>query len=312
MAIVDGLSQKDLVVAELSSFHLEHLQPKIPHPQIAIITNIYPDHLNRYKNYGSYQRAKLNLIKGQKKTDLAILNHDNLITRSMAKATKAQVYFFSLKSKVKGCFMYRGSVYFKRHASAPVEEILKPGLLKKYSAAFIENLLPALTASKLLGLTNADLRSGLNHFKPLPFRQQLIARYKQTTIINDSCSTTPIAALHALEDLSGSVIMILGGQDKKLDYRELTHALKKRKIKLILLPGSASKKIIKHLKRINYKPLKEVQTLAHAVKVSWMHLTNTDYLLFSPAATSFNMFANEFDRGKQFTKLIQHEVGKKK
>lgn len=306
-SVIDRASRKDFVVAELSSFQLEHLKRQIPGPHVAVVTNIYPDHLDRYKDYASYQSAKMNLLKRQKPHDITILNHDNTVTRDWQKLSRGKVFFFSSQQRVRGCFTRNGLIIY--YNGARFEPIVK---IRDVGRQFIplENVLAAVTVAKALGLSNSKIRQGLEHLKALPFRLQTVGSYNGVRIINDSCSTAPSAAQNALRLISGNIVMIAGGVDKHLPYAELAETISLRVRHLVLLPGTASDKIERELHRTRYTSFTKARGLRQAINLALRSSSDADYILFSPAASSFNLFANEFDRGRQFNEMIRHALKK--
>jgi len=261
LEILGRVNKKTKVVLELSSFELEDLK-KSPH--IAVITTLFPDHLNRYKNFNDYIEAKKSIFKYQKKNDILILNYNNPETRNLAKEALSKVYFF------------RDS-----------------------------NISAAVSVAKIFKIPKKNIKKVLSNFRGVPNRQELVAIKNEVKYINDTTATTPQSAILAIKRFSTSrIILIAGGQDKKLNYKQLAKEIKKNVEHLILLPGTASDKLKRELTETRV-PAFSARSMKEAVKRARSLAQKGDIILLSPGAASFNLFENEFDRGEQFVKAIR-------
>jgi UDP-N-acetylmuramoylalanine--D-glutamate ligase len=259
LEILSKLDKKSKVVLELSSFVLENLKKS---PEIALITNLFPDHLNRYKSFKDYIEAKKSIFKYQKKNDILILNQTDPNTKKLSSQAKSKVYFF------------KGS-----------------------------NQAAAIKVAKLLKVSLRDIEKVISNFKGIPNRQEFIALKKGVRYINDTTATNPDSLILAIKRFSdANIILIAGGEDKKLNYKELAKEIKKNIKHLILLPGTASQKIKKELGSFK---IDSVNSMREAVKKAKKLAKKGDTVLLSPGAASFNLFKNEFDRGKQFIKEVK-------
>lgn len=310
-AVLDKLKKDSLPVLELSSWHLENLGDYQVSPQISVLTNVLVDHLNRYKNFNAYKQAKINIIKYQTKNDLAILNWDNIHTKTAARYTKAKVYYFSLKNKVsRGVYLKNNNFYFvdqKKESLVMTTQNIK--LLGQHN---LSNIAAAICVAKIVGIDNSLINKGVNSFKGVAYRLQLIKKTKNLQVFNDATSTTPDAAQAAILAMADKKIVLLaGGQDKNLDYQDLAKIIKNKVAKTILLAGTGSAKLIKELKKIKYPKANlftDFNDLEQALLEAKKQSKNQEILLFSPAAASFNMFTNEFQRAKMFDQLVKKHV----
>lgn len=310
-AVLDKLKKDSLPVLELSSWHLENLGDYQVSPQISVLTNVLVDHLNRYKNFNAYKQAKINIIKYQTKNDLAILNWDNIHTKTAARYTKAKVYYFSLKNKVsRGVYLKNNNFYFvdqKKESLVMTTQNIK--LLGQHN---LSNIAAAICVAKIVGIDNSLINKGVNSFKGVAYRLQLIKQTKNLQVFNDATSTTPDAAKAAILAMADKKIVLLaGGQDKNLDYQDLAKIIKNKVAKTILLAGTGSAKLIKELKKIKYPKANlftDFNDLEQALLEAKKQSKNQEILLFSPAAASFNMFTNEFQRAKMFDQLVKKHV----
>ncbi len=273
------VKKNDKVVLELSSFELENLTQS---PNIAVVTNIMPDHLNRYKSMTEYIEAKKIIFKYQKKNDILIINKDNSIVRQFANQARGKVIFFSKTEK---------------HDSF--------NLLGEHN---LYNLSAAIEVAKCLKIPIKNIEKSLKTFKGVSSRQEFVREVNGIKYFNDTTATMPDATIIAintfLENFPNSrLILICGGQNKELKYNDLARIIGERVDEVVMLPGTASDKIKDGLG--NYTRIHNVFTMQEAVKTSKKLAKKGDIVILSPAAASFNIFKNEFDRGNQFVKFVK-------
>lgn len=273
LEILNKINKKTRVVLELSSFALENLKKS---PQVAVITTLFPDHLNRYKSFKEYIEAKKAIFKYQNEKDILILNQDNLNTKKLSSEAKSKVYFF------------KGS-----------------------------NRAAALLTAKLFKIPDKQIKNVLSKFKGIPNRQEIIAIKEEVRYVNDTTATTPESVILAIKTFKEKlpnlkIILIAGGEDKNLNYKELAKTIKNKVAHLILLPGTASDKIKKELSEVRPREVSRgrtsvffVKSMVQAVKKSSELAQKGDIVLLSPGAASFNLFDNEFDRARQFIDAIK-------
>lgn len=278
---LDKINKETLVVLELSSFQLEAFEDHKAAPKYAVITNIFPEHLNYYASMENYISAKRIIAKYQGEGDWLFLNKDDEISNSA-------VFLNGLGGTI---------IYF---SSTDLPEGFKgvlPGEHNKLSYA------AALAVSKVLGIGEEEALLNMNEFNGAEFRLQMVKKLDGIKIINDSAATNPDATIQALKTYPSS-ILICGGMDKNLDYSALSDHIDKYAKSVYFLDGTATDKIksgIKHFKilRSTYSDLNK---LLHDVAVE---AQKGDTIVFSPGATSFNLFQNEFDRGHKFNLAVE-------
>ena len=286
LELLSKIKRGDKVVLELSSFELESLQKS---PNIAVVTNILPDHLNRYKSMAEYISAKKTIFKYQKKNDILILNYDDKVVRNFSIGVHSKYYFYSTKEK----------------STIKLEDF------KLYGEHNISNLLAAVSVAKIMKVPCKSIEKSIKSFKGVHSRQELVRELNEVKYFNDTTATMPDAVITAINVFrerfsDGHLILICGGQDKNLTYDILAKKINEKVNYLIILPGTASDKIKKELLKINSKILiTEVTSMKDAVKEAKNKSGKKDIVLLSPAATSFNLFKNEFDRGEQFKKFVK-------
>jgi UDP-N-acetylmuramoylalanine--D-glutamate ligase len=283
LGLLPKIKKGDKVVLELSSFELEDLKQS---PNIAVITNILPDHLNRYASMAEYIESKKIIFKYQKKNDILILNYDDPVVRNFAKESKSKVRFFSVKEK-------------------PAEIINNSKLFGEHN---LSNILAAVSVAKALNVSESSIKKSVKSFKGVSGRLEFIAEIKGVKYFNDTTATMPDAVIEAIKTFKNRfpksrLIFICGGQDKNLDFKKMAQEIKKDVDKLVLLPGTGSVKLIKNLGR-SYK-LFHASSMREAVRKAGGWAIEGDIVVLCPGAASFNLFKNEFDRGGKFIESVK-------
>jgi UDP-N-acetylmuramoylalanine--D-glutamate ligase len=275
------------VVMEVPSFLLEICDKSKFTPHIAVITNLYRDHLNRHKDMNGYAKAKANVFKYQKEDDLLVLNKDNEWTDFfLAQKPKAQVLFFSEENLA----------------------IDKEKFIKQWGIHNLLNFAAASSVALALGLSVEEIKEQIPNLPQMKFRQEKIFENEKLAIFNDTAATSPEALTAAMERFSSSnekIIFISGGTDRELDFKSWAKEAKKsaKPENLILLSGSATEKMKKELGWDKFSEFDSLEKcLEKALKI--VKTENKSKIIFSPGAKSFEKFKNEFDRGEQFNLLV--------
>jgi len=285
LEIISKIKKGDKVVLELSSFSLENFKYG---PNIAVTTNILPDHLNRYSGMSDYINSKKNIFKYQNKKDVLFLNEDDSIVKDFAKEAHSKVYFYSAD---------------KISKSIKVEDYK---LIGRHN---LSNLSVAVSVAKLLKVSTNTINKSIKSFKGVPNRQEFIREVNGVKYFNDTTATMPeavIVAINAFSEkyINSKLVLISGGQNKGLNFSELSKSIKEKVDDLILLPGTASDKIEEHL--FDYSNVHKVFSMKEAVLKAQKLSKHGDIVVLSPGAASFNLFKNEFDRGDQFIKIVKN------
>lgn len=280
------LTKDDWVVMEISSWALSGFHRKKISPHIAVFTNIYPDHLNYYKTMKEYLYDKQAIYLYQSEKDCLITN------------LEARHRIFSLRKVSSPSSI----IYFSKKDFSYKLKYLKGD----------HNLENSAAALKVAGILRIDQKKAINiisNFKGVPYRQEIIKEKDGVTFVNDTTSTTPIATIKAIDSFKDKkIILILGGNSKNLptDYL-IKHLIKVDKI--VLLAGSFTDQILDTLRvSVPDKISKKIYSdLQEAVGEAYRLARNLDHscVLFSPGATSFAMFNNEFHRGEEFNRIVE-------
>lgn len=288
--LLDKATERDIVVLELSSWQLSGFHRAKISPQLSVFTTIYEDHLNYYENMQNYVYDKAAIFLYQKK------NHTLITSPSVLEVLEKQRIHPP------------GKVRTYTSTDFPIEPAHLSGVHNKY------NLALAFAACKLVltqGISQ-EIAKFISERQKLLFRQENIGNYDNVTVVNDSTSTTPVSTITALETFTDKpIVLVMGGNSKNLSVAELVGVIERKKSQIrqiIMLQGSMSEEILPELAKISDLPVSPIysdfkEAISFAVSTA-QSLTEPVYLLFSPGATSFAQFKNEFDRGDKFNSAI--------
>jgi UDP-N-acetylmuramoylalanine--D-glutamate ligase len=288
-------------VLEVSSFQLETVETF--KPRIAMVLNITPDHLDRHGSFEAYWAAKARITEFQTGEDFLVLNAEDVKAQGVAAKTKAQVYWFSGKRRVKqGAFVHGESVFFCASEGAQPEPVLPVAEIPLAGAHNVENVLAAVCAARLAGVTAEVIRAAVAAFKAVEHRLEFVREVAGVRYFNDSKATNVDATAKAVEAFKGGVWLILGGKDKDSDYTTLAPLLRER-VKTVITIGSAAEKIERELAGVT--KIESAETLERAVALAQAGAVAGDTVLLAPACASFDQFKNYEERGRVFKALVQ-------
>lgn len=293
----------DYYVLELSSFQLDGIINYKPH--IAIITNISPDHLDRYDyKYENYIESKFRVTMNQTEEDYLIYDADDEAIADWFKnnKTKAQLIPFSLtKTFEQGAFIKDNNMEVKINEEEFVMETQYIALEGKHN---MKNAMAATSVAKLMQIRKATIRESLSNFQGVEHRLEKVLKIQNVQYINDSKATNVNATFFALDSMNTPTVWIVGGVDKGNDYSELM-SLVREKVKAIICLGVDNKKIIDAFGNV-VDVMIEVTNMNDAVKMAQRLTEKGDTVLLSPACASFDLFENYEDRGRQFKNAVQN------
>ena len=297
------IKPEDVLVLELSSFQLMGMEVS---PDIAVITNITPNHLNIHKDYNEYIEAKKNIFKYQNESGITVLNYDNEITRNCAKEVPGKIIFFSGKEKLDNGYIVDNGIIkqcedrVRKHVLDTKEVVLRGE--HNYG-----NIATAIAATNTL-VDIEDAIEAVKEFKPVEHRLELIREIDGVKWYNDSVSSSPTRTIAGLHSFDEDIVLIAGGYDKNLDYTPIAKPIVE-KVKTLILLGQTSGKIFDAVKKeleIQHKNLDiyMCDSLEKTVNIAKKYAKSSQIVLFSPASASFDMFKNFADRGEKFKKLV--------
>ncbi len=296
--VADRLSPDDGAVVEVSSFQLERIEKFSP--KVALILNITPDHLDRYKDFQQYQRTKYRIAENQEPGDFLILNSEDAATDAADIKTKAEMKFFTTKSdKNAMAYVEHGEITLNIADRAtpvmPVSEILIPGPHN------LQNALAAICAASCLGLGPKFMAETLRKFKGVEHRLESVGRVAGISFVNDSKATNVDSVCWALKSFDRPLYLIAGGRHKGSSYEPIAK-VGKGKIKGIVAIGEAKEIIFDDLG--HDFPVQFADNLENAVQTAFELAIPGEIVLLSPGCASFDMFENFEHRGRVFKKAV--------
>ncbi len=296
-----------VVVLEVSSFQLEFI--KSFRPTISIILNISRNHLDHHHSLKRYREAKSKILKNQKNSDFAILNFDDRRVRNLGDKTKAKILFFAKKknafSKYRNrfygaCWLENNCLRFKSRKTN--QDFLCQEHLKLKGRHNLENIMAAILAAKAQKISKEKIIPTLLTFKGLEHRCEYVSDINGIKFTNDSKSTTVDATAKALAMFADkSVILICGGRDKGSDFSLIRKSIR-RKVKFLVVIGEAKQKIKAAL--AGSVRTVSARSLKAAVQIAYHRAKAADTVLLSPMCSSFDMFENFEERGREFKRIV--------
>ncbi len=291
----------DWYVLELSSFQLDDMFDF--KADIGILTNITPDHLDRYENQmQKYVDSKFRILNNQNHEDWFIYNYDDPIIREELSKRKLSMNLapFSLKEEIKvGAYAVNNQliINIKDQLTMSIHELALKG---KHNT---QNSLAAGIAARLVEIRKSVVRESLEDFENVEHRLEFVAKVNGIEFINDSKATNINSTWYALETMENPVVWVMGGVDKGNDYSELSN-LVKDKVKAIICLGIDNQKIIKAFGHL-VETIVEVGSATEAVAYAYRLAKKNETVLLSPACASFDLFENYEDRGNQFKQAVR-------
>lgn len=273
LSFLNKAKTDDVYVYELSSHQLYNLKKS---PQIAILLNIYPEHLDYYKSFKEYTKAKANISRYQNKTDYLIFNSGNKLVREIAKKSKAK------KIPIQG-------KYYQLDKTA------------------------AKTVAKIFKIPSNIIKEVIKKFKFLPHRLELVGTFRKITFYNDALATIPEATIEAIEALGNKVeTIMLGGFERNIEFTKLAEKVLKSKIKNVILFPTTGERIwkkITKLSKLNFNNSLPkhffVNNMADAVKLAYQYTKKEKICLLSTASPSFSIFKDYKEKGNLFKKYVK-------
>ena len=298
--LVEMSTPETTSVLEVSSFQLETIEDF--HPHIAAVLNITPDHLDRHGSFENYAAAKTRITERQGAEDFLVLNAEDKATQMVAAKTKAQIFWFSGRRPIKqGAFVHGESIVFVAREGAKAEPVMPVSEIHLKGSHNVENVLAAVCAARLAGISAEVIRRAVGDFKAVEHRLELVKCVHGVEFYNDSKATNVDAAMKAVGSFDGGIHLILGGKDKDSDYSTMNDLLRER-VKAVYTIGSAAEKIERQLHGV----VKMVQagTMQTAVHEAAKAAVSGDVVLLSPACSSFDQFENYEHRGQIFRQIV--------
>lgn len=312
LTALDQITEKDLVVMELSSFQLRDLEKIGKSPHAAVILNITPDHLDYHKDFGTYLDVKKNILKFQDESDFAVLNYDQRRVRNLSAESESRTIYFSTERTLKtGVYLKDDQIVYKWRGN--YQKIIKASEIPIPGEHNLQNVLAAVACGAIYKVKSELIGEAIRKFQGLSHRIEFTKELSGVKYYNDSKATTPESTIAALSSFSEPIILLAGGSEKYSKFKKMSREIIK-KCKTVILFGKTAGRIkgsiLKRIDRISEAKLSRdniflVENLSEAVQKAKGLSCEGDVVLLSPACASFDQFANFEERGDKFKKLIR-------
>lgn len=298
---VERLTEKDWVVAEISSFQME--KAKEFHPHISAVLNITPDHLNRHKTMDVYIAMKERVFAKQTAEDFCILNHGDEACRKMADKTAAKVFFFDSSERLAEGIYLDGDAIEVRWGAIN-ETLIHVDELQILGVHNYENVMAAAAMGICAGIALDTIRTVLNGFAGVAHRIEYVATVDGVDYYNDSKGTNVDASIRAVLAMKKPIVLIGGGYDKGSSFDEWTKLFPGR-VKHLVLIGVTAPKVRASAEKFGFTAISDCETFAEAVDLCREKAEDGDCVLLSPACASWGMFDNYEQRGDMFKEQVR-------
>lgn len=301
--VAQNADSHSTIVAELSSFQLVGTQQL--HPHVAVITNIFSNHLDYHKTRENYVAAKMKITANQTAEDYFVINWDTDEWQTLSQQTKAQVIPFSrLGKSYKGTYVKNDQIFWRDEEIMPTTEI------KAVGDHNVENALAAIAVAKILGVSNEDIIHVLRSFGGVRHRMQYVMEAQQRIYYNDSKATDIEATEMALKGFKQPVVLLAGGLDRGYTFEKLVPAFRDH-VKAIIVFGESADKMADAAQLAGIKTIKHTKNCETAVPIAFELSAPGDVILLSPANASWDQYPNFEIRGDKFIAAVEQLTGKK-
>ena len=298
------MKQDCFVVLELSSFQLMGIQTS---PEIAVVTNVSPNHLDVHNNYEEYIECKKNIFKFQDEKGKVVLNFDNSVTRYFSSEANGKVRFFSTKQRLDNGVIYDNGIIKSCEDGVRMHVMTINEAISIHGMHNYENICAAIAATE--GLVEPDIQArAITKFKGVEHRLEYVRSVNGIKWYNDSIGTSPTRTIAGLKAFKEKIVLIAGGYDKQLDYTCIAKPIIEH-VDYLILMGATADKIEQAVKEQLLKenvnlPIYRCSNLEECVTKANEVANQNEIVLFSPASASFDMFKNFEERGKKFKELV--------
>ena len=292
--IAEDSDKYDILVLELSSFQLQGIQSF--RPNVAVILNISPNHLDHHESFEEYVESKMKIYSNQKDSDWFVYNKEDEVIAKYLPEVNSQKLPFGKDHLVDGVSFDGSQIIFRDYSY----DIGKTKLLGMHN---VENMMAAIAGTTILGCDPVLIQEEIDNFEPLEHRNEYVGLLSGASVYNDSKSTSPAATLRALESLPHPIILIAGGKDKGVSFGPLKD-LVKEKVRLMVLIGESRFRMKDELGEDVQSRFAD--TLREALEITKENINPEDNVLFSPACSSFDMFNSYEDRGAKFKEIVEN------
>lgn len=302
--VLESMTEEHTAILEVSSFQLDTIETF--RPNVSVLLNITPDHLDRYGNsMERYTASKARVFMNQREGDTIVYNADDPVVRTQVErgvhpAVKKMPFSVS-EILSEGAFVREGKMAVRMGGAE--REVIKTESISIKGVHNLMNAMAATLAAMVMNIPTASLRATLRNFKGVEHRLEFVRELHGVTYVNDSKATNVDSVWYALQSFTGPIVLLLGGRDKGNDYTRLIPLVQKH-VKAIVAIGESAQKVVTAFGRV--KPVQTASSMREAVQHAAAAATAGDIVLLSPACASFDWFENYEHRGRVF----KEEVGK--
>ncbi|HMB90517.1 MAG TPA: UDP-N-acetylmuramoyl-L-alanine--D-glutamate ligase [Rhodothermales bacterium] len=302
---VRDTSPEDVVVLEVSSFQLDHIDTF--RPRVSVLLNITPDHLDRYDyDFNKYAQSKFRVFENQQEDDVLVYNYDDKLVRDYVtyvtgRRTLRVLGISQQEEPVEGGFLRDDALVLRINQQE--EFLMQADKLALRGRHNLYNSLAAAVAARVMEVRSDVVRESLTSFEGVPHRLELVREVEGVRYVNDSKATNVNAVWYALESFNEPVVLIAGGRDKGNDYASLKPLIR-RKVRAVIALGESADKVMHELGSVAGQQV-EAESMEDAIRIAHLVAEPGDVVLLSPACASFDMFENYEDRGDTFKRLVR-------
>lgn len=303
--IAGEVTKESIVVLELSSFQLEDIEEL--NPEVSILLNITPDHIDWHSTFENYLNAKLRISENQSLNDLLVFNFDDEVLRNSLKDYKKNIAAISLNENLyelgfnSGAFVKDGMLYYFNKEKNQLDDVVMRKDVYLKGNHNVYNVLASIVAAKKFGISCDEVENTLKRFKGVEHRIEFVRELNGVSYYNDSKATNIDALIVALQTFEKNIVLILGGKDVNNDYNVVKDLINER-VKEIIAVGSSKEKIYNFFSP--FKKISKADSYENAVSYAKRISSEGDTVLLSPACKSFDMFNNFEERGEKFKELV--------
>jgi len=311
LQLLSKLTKRDWVILELSSFQLEDLAIS---PNVSVLLDVSPEHLDRHKQFKRYLEAKSNIFSHQTKKDWLITSADHLVTRGVLHKATGKTFPYSIRKILpKGLYLVGNEIIYRHPKTRKRVVLAGREQIPVLGEHNLENALAALGVVLTVGLKPTAIVRRLHKFKGLSHRLELVGTIGKTQFVNDSMATNPVATIAAINTIPEQLAVIIGGVSKKENLKDLIQALNNSRVSGVVLIGKTTLRVRREFKSAKLRtPYKSAPDLKTAIDLAYKYVKNEGTVLLAPAFASFDMFKDAYDRGNQFRIEVRELIKKYK
>lgn len=293
-SFITKIRTNDIIVMEVSCQQLENLETF--KPDIAVMTNLSPAHIDFLKSYENYKRVKAKIFQNHTKDNIAVLNIENPDVLEVTKNIKSTTKYFSSKNEINGCYIKNECIYYYDDKVLELEKIKVSGVHN------YENIMAAIMVVKELGIENDIIERVIYNFKGVEHRLEYVKDYNGRIFYNDSKATNNKSTQIALSAFDKPTVLIMGGLDRNQDFTELTPYMKN--VKKVVCYGENKQKVKDYMDSIKVDTV-VLENLVDATKEAYNSSSEGDVILLSPATASWDQYKCFEDRGMEYKKTVE-------